>query len=215
MTIHCKFYILFFQYKFDSLISNMEKWNGKTAIVTGASAGIGDAIVRDLVKYGINVVALARRTERLELLREQLVDQPGKVIPIRCDVSDKISIDTAFEQIEKEVGTVQILVNNAGICLMQEIFGDDDDKTDEVITSTINTNFLGLVRVARRAYKLMKKSDDFGIIINIGSVFGHNASIEYSFNVYSSTKFAVRAVTESMRQELNSLKDSKIRVCVS
>jgi NADP+-dependent farnesol dehydrogenase len=193
----------------------MEKWSGKTAIVTGASAGIGDAIVRDLVKYGINVVALARRMERLESLRDQLVDEPGKVIPIKCDVSDKASIDTAFEEIEKQVGTIQILVNNAGICLMHGIFGDDDDKTDEIITSTINTNFVGLVRVARKGFKLMKKSDDFGIIINIGSIAGHNASLDFLVNVYPGTKFAVRAVTESMRQELNKLKDTKVRVCVS
>ncbi|XP_070501563.1 farnesol dehydrogenase-like [Chironomus tepperi] len=191
----------------------MEKWSGKTAIVTGASAGIGDAIVRDLVKYGINVVALARRMERLETLRDQLKDEAGKVIPIKCDVSDKASIDAAFEEIEKEVGTVQILVNNAGIALMHGIFGDDDDKTDEIISSTINTNFLGLVRMCRKAYQLMKKSDDYGIIINIGSVAGHCASFEYIINVYPGTKFAVRAVTESMRQELNKLKDTKIRVC--
>ena len=193
----------------------MEKWSGKTAIVTGASAGIGDAIVRDLVKYGINVVALARRLERLETLKDQLKDEGGKVIPIKCDVSDKASIDSAFEEIEKEVGSVQILVNNAGICLVKELFGDDDDKTDEIITSTVNINFLGLVRVARKSYKLMKKSEDYGIIINIGSVLGHNAAADYPLNVYPGTKFAVRAVTESMRQELNKLKDSKVRVCVS
>jgi len=193
----------------------MEKWSGKTAIVTGASAGIGDAIVRDLVKYGINVVALARRMERLESLKDQLKNEAGKVIPIKCDVSDKASIEAAFEQIEKEVGTVQILVNNAGICLMNGMFGDDDDKTDEIISSTINTNFLGLVRVARKGYKLMKKSDDYGIIINIGSIAGHNASYDFLVNVYPGTKFGVRAVTESMRQELNKLKDTMVRVCVS
>ncbi|KAL7048550.1 hypothetical protein ACKWTF_003385 [Chironomus riparius] len=193
----------------------MEKWNRKTAIVTGASSGIGDAIVRDLVKYGINVVALARRMERLETLRDHLKDEPGKVIPIKCDVSDKASIDAAFEQIEKEVGTVQILVNNAGICLTHGMFGDDDDKIDEIISSTINTNFVALVRVSRKGYKLMKKSDDYGIIINIGSVTGHNASLEFLLNVYPATKFAVRAVTESMRQEFNKLKDLNIRVCVS
>lgn len=193
----------------------MDKWVGKTAIVTGASAGIGDAIVRDLVEYGINVVALARRLERLEILKNQLKDKAGKVIPIKCDVSDKTSINSAFEEIEKQVGTIQILVNNAGIAVTHGMFEDDDETTDEIITSTINTNFLGLVRVSRKAYKLMKKTDDYGIIINIGSVAGHTASFDYIINVYPGTKFAVRAVTESMRQELNKLKDSKIRVCVS
>ncbi|CAG9800072.1 unnamed protein product [Chironomus riparius] len=191
----------------------MEKWSGKTAIVTGASSGIGETIVRDLVKNGINVFALARRMDRLESLREQLKDETGKVIPIKCDVSDKASIDAAFEEIEKEVESIQILVNNAGICLIKELFGDDDDKTDEVIANTVNLNFLGLVRVARKGYKLMKKSEDYGIIINIGSVMGHSAAADYPLNVYPGTKFAVRAVTESMRQELNKLKDVKVRVC--
>ncbi|KAL7048554.1 hypothetical protein ACKWTF_003389 [Chironomus riparius] len=191
----------------------MEKWSSKTAIVTGASSGIGEAIVRDLVKNGINVFALARRMDRLESLREQLKDESGKVIPIKCDVSDKASIDAAFEEIEKEVESIQILVNNAGICLIKELFGDDDDKTDEVIANTVNLNFLGLVRVARKGYKLMKKSEDYGIIINIGSVLGHCAAADYPLNVYPGTKFAVRAVTESMRQELNKLKDVKVRVC--
>ena len=164
----------------------MEKWEGKTAIVTGASAGIGDAVVRDLVKYGINVVALARRLERLEKLKEQLKDAKGKVIPIKCDVSDKASIDTAFEQIEKEVGSVQILVNNAGVCIMHGLFTDTDKETDDVLVNTINTNFLGLVRMSRKGYKLMKKTDDYGIIINIGSIAGHSVAcaVDLFVNVY-------------------------------
>ncbi|XP_070501562.1 farnesol dehydrogenase-like [Chironomus tepperi] len=192
----------------------MEKWEGKTAIVTGASAGIGDAIVRDLVKYGINVVALARRLERLETLKEQLQGAKGKVIPIKCDVSDKASIDAAFEEIEKEVGSVQIIVNNAGICIMHGLF-TDTDETDDVIVNTINTNFLGLVRVARKGYKLMKKTDDYGIIINIGSIAGHSVAcaVDLWVNVYPGSKHAVRAVTESMRQELIKLNDLKVRVC--
>jgi NADP-dependent 3-hydroxy acid dehydrogenase YdfG len=121
--------------------------------------------------------------DRLEILKEQLRDQKGKVIPIKCDVTDKASIDAAFEEIENEVGTVQILVNNAGIYLMHGML-DDDDETDEIISSTINTNFLGLVRVARKAYKLMKKTDDYGIIINIGCYIGHNASFDFPVNVY-------------------------------
>lgn len=163
----------------------MEKWKGKTAVVTGASSGIGDAVVRDLVKHGINVAALARRLDRLEALKNQLKDEPGSVFPIKCDVTDKASIDAAFEQIEQEVGNIQILVNNAGIGQFHPIFDNDDDKTDEILSSIIHTNFLGLVRVARKGYKLIKKSEDYGIIINMGSFVGHNASLEYELNVYS------------------------------
>ncbi|XP_070501938.1 farnesol dehydrogenase-like [Chironomus tepperi] len=191
----------------------MEKWNGKTAIVTGASAGIGDATVRDLVKYGINVVALARRLERLETLKEELKDEPGKVIPVTCDVTDKASIDAAFKEIEEKVGSIHILVNSAGMALMHGMFAEGEEELDEIISSTINTNFLGLVRVARKGYQLIKKSEDYGIIINIGSVLGYNQSVAHPANVYPATKAAVRAVTESMRQELLKYEDPKIRVC--
>jgi len=168
----------------------MEKWSGKTAIVTGASSGIGDAIVRDLVKHGINVIGLARRMVRLQKLRDQLRNEKGNVIPIKCDVSDKASIDAAFEQIEDRVGKLHILVNNAGILTSDEIF-NDYKKSDEVMANIVNTNFLGLVRVSRKAYKLMKKSDDYGIIINIGSIAGHNASMEFTMNVYPGKKCLV------------------------
>ena len=93
----------------------MEKWRGKNAVVTGASAGIGAAIVRDFSNAGINVAALARRVERIESLKGELKNSPGKVIPIACDVSNKESVETAFKSIEKTFGTIQILINNAGI----------------------------------------------------------------------------------------------------
>lgn len=93
----------------------MEKWRGKTAIVTGASAGIGAAIVRDLAGCGINVVALARRVEKLIELQKELKNAPGKVTAIGCDVSCRKSVEAAFKTIESSVKNVQILVNNAGI----------------------------------------------------------------------------------------------------
>ena len=93
----------------------MEKWRGKNAIVTGASSGIGAAVVRDFAYVGINVAALARRMDKLRNLEEELKDATGKVIPIACDVSNKESVETAFKSIEQTFGTIQILINNAGI----------------------------------------------------------------------------------------------------
>ena len=93
----------------------MEKWRGKNAVVTGASAGIGAAIVRDFANAGINVAALARRVDKLDSLKEELKNSPGKVISIACDVSKRESIEAAFKSIEKTFGTIQILINNAGI----------------------------------------------------------------------------------------------------
>jgi NADP+-dependent farnesol dehydrogenase len=93
----------------------MEKWIGKIAVVTGASAGIGAAIVRDLSKSGINVIALARRVEKLNDLKNELNGAPGKVTAMRCDISDKKSVEVTFAEIEKTFGFIHILVNNAGV----------------------------------------------------------------------------------------------------
>lgn len=93
----------------------MEKWRGKTAIVSGASAGIGSAIVRDFANAGTNVIALARRLEKLESLKDELKNAPGKVTALKCDVSEKQSVEEAFKSIEQSHGVIQILVNNAGV----------------------------------------------------------------------------------------------------
>lgn len=93
----------------------MEKWEGKLAVVTGASAGIGAAILRDLAKVGINVIGLARRVEKVEEIIEELGEVRGKVYAHKCDVSDEESVKSAFKWIEDKFGSFQILVNNAGI----------------------------------------------------------------------------------------------------
>ncbi|CRL06496.1 CLUMA_CG019608, isoform A [Clunio marinus] len=194
--------------------SRMEKWRGKVAIVTGASAGIGAAIVRDLANAGINVIALARRAERLESLKNELQAAPGKVTPMTCDVSDKASIESTFEAIENTFETVNILINNAGVIRDVEILDSSDDleaigKMEQVIT----TNFTGLVHCTRKAFRLIEKSNDYGMIINIGSVAGHGIpNIDFKFNVYPGTKFAVRATTEVLRMELNKKNNKKIRI---
>jgi NADP+-dependent farnesol dehydrogenase len=93
----------------------MDKWRGKTAIVTGASSGIGAAIVRSFAEAGINVIALARRLENIESLKKELENESGKVTAIRCDVSDRKSVEEAFKIIENSFDFINILVNNAGI----------------------------------------------------------------------------------------------------
>jgi NADP-dependent 3-hydroxy acid dehydrogenase YdfG len=85
------------------------------SIIMGASSGIGAAITRDFSKAGINVIALARRVEKLDKLKQELKDEPGRVTTIRCDVSDKKSVEVAFKVIESTFKTVNILVNNAGV----------------------------------------------------------------------------------------------------
>lgn len=176
----------------------MEKWSGKIAVVTGASAGIGAVIVKDLAKIGLIVVGLARRPEKIEGIAKELGKVSGQVHAYKCDVSDIDSIRAAFKWIDATFGAIHILVNNAGVLRNIKILTDEDvtDKINEVI----NTNFSGLVHVTREAFKLMKKSNDYGIIVNVNSNAGHKIpfpfSKDMSHNVYHGTKFAVTATSE-------------------
>lgn len=195
----------------------MKKWSGKVAVITGASAGIGAEIVKSLATNGVHVIGLARRPERVEAIARELGDAAGKIRAFKCDVSQLQSIKDAFKRIEEEFGAIHILVNNAGVLRNIKILTDDDvsDKIDEVI----NTNFAGLVHVTREAYRLMKRSNDHGMIININSNAGHKIPFpmnpNISHNVYHGTKFAVTATSEVLRQELICQENDKIRVTVT
>lgn len=195
----------------------MEKWYGKNAVVTGASAGIGAAIVKDLAKNGINVIGLARRPEKVEEFAKELGETTGKIFAYKCDVTDLESIKEAFKWIEDKFEVIHIIVNNAGVLRNIKLLTDEDvgAKVDEII----NTNFSGLVHVTREAYKLIKKSNDYGMIININSNAGHKVPFPLnpavSNNVYHGTKFAVTATSEVFRQELICQGNDKVRVTVS
>lgn len=189
----------------------MEKWIGKIAVVTGASAGIGASLVKELANAGLVVIGLARRTEMIEEIAKNLNQNSGKLYAHKCDVSDLESVKEAFKWIEGKFGSISILINNAGVCYKMQIL-DEADVTDK-INSVINTNFTGLVHCAREGCRLIKKSDDYGMIININSVAGHSLPYrESSLNIYSPTKFAVTAVSEVLRQELIIQNNKKIRI---
>lgn len=193
----------------------MEKWQGKLAVVTGASAGIGAAIVKDLANAGINVIGLARRAEKIEELIKTIGVTPGKVYALKCDVSDQDSVKATFQWIEETFGSMHILINNAGIARDAKLLDEGDDVARK-INEVINTNVNGLVQCSREAFRLIKKSGDYGFIININSVLGHYVPfMKLSMNIYPPTKYAVTAITEVLRQELINLKNDKIRVSVS
>ncbi|KAE8753256.1 hypothetical protein FOCC_FOCC000179 [Frankliniella occidentalis] len=129
----------------------MERWSGRVAVVTGASAGIGAAIVRDLASAGVRVVGLARREDKLQVLADELAGQgsPGELICVRCDVSDTSDVQAAFERIEEQVGAVSVLVNNAGVMIPQRV----QDMSNEAMAAIVNTNILGLTSCCREGLR--------------------------------------------------------------
>lgn len=194
----------------------MDRWIGKTAVVTGASSGIGAAIVIDLVKPGVNVVGLGRRKERIDELREKIPSSAqGKLYAIKCDLTQEADIKSAFSWTEANLGGVDILVNNAGIIKTMNLL--DAENTNN-LRETIDTNVLGVVLCSREAFHSMQRRSVNGHIIHINSCAGHKipyfVGLYPSFNIYPSTKYAVTAMTEVMRQELQSF-GTKVKVTVS
>jgi len=101
----------------------MERWSGKVALVTGASAGIGAAIAEQLVLDGMKVVGLARRVERVEEIRDRLKGAKGELYPYKGDVGKAEDIEAVFKWIKEKFGGIHVLVNNAGIARNGNITG--------------------------------------------------------------------------------------------
>ncbi len=167
------------------------KLEGKTAVVTGASSGMGHAIVELFAKEGANVVAVARRKERLEDLAESLKDAPGKVAVYAGDVSlrevNEGMIDFAIETF----GGFDILINNAGIMDDMSPIGD---ATDEKYEQVMKVNVYGPLAAMRKAVNEFKASSTKGVIINVSSVGGMRT---VAGAVYCASKAAVISMTKN------------------
>jgi NADP-dependent 3-hydroxy acid dehydrogenase YdfG len=165
---------------------------GRTAVVTGASRGIGAAIAEALGGQGVRVVLVARTEAKL---KERAARIKGS-IPIACDVSDPMSVERATKQITKELkGSPDILINNAGIFRVAVV----EETTADSFIETINTNLVGPFLFVRAFLGEMKERKR-GHIITIGSIadrtiFSGNAA-------YSAAKFGLRAIHEALRAEL-------------
>jgi NADP-dependent 3-hydroxy acid dehydrogenase YdfG len=180
------------------------KLEGKVAIVTGASSGIGEATAVGLAAEGAQVVLAARRGDRLEKLAQDIAQQGGKALPVITDVTDEAQIRHMVGQVKAEFGRVDILVNNAGVMLLGPIDGADTEEWRRMI----NINVLGLMYATHAVLPLMKEQGA-GHIVNISSVAGRTASANVA--VYNASKWAVCAFSEALRQEVSK---EKIRVTV-
>ncbi|XP_055533752.1 farnesol dehydrogenase-like [Wyeomyia smithii] len=188
----------------------MDRWTGKVAVVTGASSGIGSATVKELIKAGMVVVGLARRVERVEALRSDLpAHSRERLHAVKCDISKEEDILNTFRWIEGKLGGVDVLINNAGVALGD--FNLIDPGNTETIRKTLDTNVVGLVICSREAFQSMKKRSFDGHIVHINSVAGHVVPPLPRYNIYSASKFAVTAITETMRQEFRA-EGTKVKV---
>ena len=161
--------------------------------ITGASSGFGEAMARTFVRHGHRVIAAARRTDRLEKLRQEL---GAAVLPVSMDVTDKASINQALAGLPAEWKPIDVLINNAGLALGTEPAHLAPLADWETM---IDTNTKGLVTMTRAILPDMVARDS-GLIINIGSVAGETPYP--GGNVYGATKAFVDQFTRNLRADL-------------
>ncbi|GBP41522.1 Farnesol dehydrogenase [Eumeta japonica] len=180
----------------------MDRWRGKTAVVTGASAGIGAAIALTLAQNGLKVLGLSRREHLVDELAQRVTGE-GALVARRCDVADGAAVADAFRWAEDNLGPVHVLVNNAGQLLHGHMTeAGTDPLSDDDVRSMLDVNVGGVVLCSRRAVASMKRNNVEGHIININSIAGHYIPNFTVMNVYPGTKHAVTAITQGLANEL-------------
>lgn len=175
----------------------MNRIRGKTAIVTGATSGIGEACARSLAGMGVRVVLTGRRSDRLQALAGEFAATSGmESLTATFDVRDRAEVDAFVARLDSEGVVPDILVNNAGLArgfsTVQEGSHDDWDEM-------IDTNVKGLLNMTRAILPGMVARDS-GHVVNLGSIAGR--MIYPKGAVYCATKYAVRAITEGANVDL-------------
>ncbi|WLR52728.1 SDR family oxidoreductase [Bacillus tianshenii] len=174
----------------------MSHLQDQTAIITGASSGIGKEIATKLAQQGANVVLAARRVERLEELKKEIEQTTSaKVLVVKTDVRDREDVENMYKQAKDEFGKIDIYVNNAGVMLLSFLEKDKVEEWDVMV----DVNVKGVLYGIHAALPSMLKQDS-GHIVNISSVAGHE--VFPSSVVYSATKYAVRAISMGLEKEL-------------
>ena len=175
----------------------------KIIVITGASSGIGYSTAKALAKKGAKIVAGARRLDRLETLKKEIIDDDGEIIICETDVTKKSDCDNLVKQAIDKHGTVDVLINNAGLMPLSFVKSLKIDEWDRMI----DVNIKGVLYCTAAVIPTMveKKS---GHIVNISSVAGR--VVFPAGSVYCATKHAVTAFSEGLRQELSVRKNIRI-----
>lgn len=168
----------------------------RTALITGASSGIGAVLAKGLSAAGATVVLAARRAERIEKLVDEIEETGGRAVAVNMDVTQRESIKHAFDLAERVVGTIDIVINNAGVADPKNFARITDEERDFVM----NTNFNGVWNVAQEATQRMIQAGRSGCVVNIASVLGLTAKPGQTS--YCASKGAVIQLTRAMALDL-------------
>ena len=167
----------------------------KVVVITGASSGLGAAAARHLSRDGATVVLAARRIDRIQSLAEEIAGNGGMALAIETDVTSRDQVKALVDRAVESYGRIDVMLNNAGLMPLSPIERLKVDEWERMI----DVNIKGVLYGIAAALPHMQRQKS-GHIINVSSVAGHR--IIPSGAVYSATKFAVRALSEGLRQEV-------------
>jgi NADP-dependent 3-hydroxy acid dehydrogenase YdfG len=173
----------------------MSNISGKVVVITGASSGIGEAAARLLAEKGARVVLGARRTDRLESVCAELVDAGGSAVYKAVDVTDRADVQALIDYAVDEYGKVDVIVNNAGVMPLSKLEALKVTEWDHMI----DVNIRGVLHGIAAGLPLMQRQKS-GQFINIASIGAY--AVSPTAAVYCATKYAVRAISEGLRQEV-------------
>ena len=169
----------------------------QVALVTGASSGLGYRFSKVLAKCGAKVALSARRVDKLEKLSEEIKSDGGDCMVVPIDMIDRDTIRDAVQKVEEGLGTINTLINNAGMVDAQWAIKQSDELIDNVVATNLVGPYLLSNEVARR---LIEKKEP-GRMVNIASIAAFNISPNSASVLYSTTKSAIVRMTESLAVE--------------
>lgn len=176
-------------------MSGLFDLTGKIAVVTGASAGLGSDAAVAFANQGADVAILARRTEKLEKVAEQIATTGKKALSVQCDVTNEESVKNAMEKVLSTFGRIDILLNNAGVAVR----GGVDSMSEEDWNKSFDTNVKGIFLASKYVLPQMMENH-YGKIINIASVNAvvANKGSQFIRHSYNASKAAVLGLTTGM-----------------
>lgn len=181
----------------------------KTALITGATSGIGEATALRLAALGYRLILTGRRSHRLETVKRKIAADYGiEVLPLTFDIRERAAVEAAIAGLPEAWRQIDILVNNAGLAAgLEHIDQGDPDDWDRMI----DTNVKGVLYITRQVAPLMIASGHGGHIVNIGSIAGRETYENGA--VYCASKHAVNALSQGMRIDFLShgIKVSQVR----